>query len=60
MARPLGHRLESHTKTFEIGGFCDFKLRPLPYREGLGLGGCLFSFFYLRQRKEQYGYPQVS
>jgi hypothetical protein len=23
-----------------------------PYREGLGIGGCLFSFFSLRQRKE--------
>jgi hypothetical protein len=32
-------------------GFCDFEFTSLPYREGLGIGGCFFYFFSLRQRK---------
>ena len=39
---PKGRKLESHTKTLTKGGLCPESITLLPYREGLGLGGCLF------------------
>ena len=46
MANPLGRKLESHTKTLMEGGSCLESITLLPYREGLGLGGCFFPFFF--------------
>ena len=42
---PKGRKLESHTKTLTKGGLCPESITSLPYREGLGLGGCLFASF---------------
>ena len=54
MAHPLGRKLESHTKTLMEGGLCPESITPAQYRGRLGGGGCLFSFFSLRQRKWTY------
>ena len=42
---PEGRKPESHTKTLTQGGMPPEAVTPLPYREGLGLGGCLFRSF---------------
>ena len=40
-----GKGFVSHTKTLTQGGMPPESVTPLPYREGLGLGGCLFASF---------------
>ena len=42
---PEGRKPESHTKTLMKGGMPPESVTLLPYREGLGLGGCLFLTF---------------
>ena len=42
---PEGRKPESHTKTLTQGGLPLEAVTLLPYREGLGLGGCLFRSF---------------
>ena len=37
---PEGRKPESHTKTLMKGGLPPESVTPLPYREGLGVGGC--------------------
>ena len=46
MAHPLGHRLESHTKTLMEGGFCLESITSAQYRGRLGGGGCFFASFF--------------
>ena len=40
-----GKGFVSHTKTLTQGGLPPESVTLLPYREGLGLGGCLFLTF---------------
>jgi len=38
-------RVPAYQNLLEVDGFCDFQVASPPYREGLGLGGCLFLTF---------------
>ena len=46
MARPSGHRLREPYQNFENRRSLRFSTTSLPYREGLGLGGCFFGTFF--------------
>ena len=52
---PMGRKLESHTKTLMEGGLCPESTTSLPYREGLGLGGCLFASFSAPEKVRKMG-----
>ena len=41
-----GTGFASDTKTLTEGGLCPESITSLPYREGLGLGGCFFASFF--------------
>ena len=45
MARPLGHRLCEPYQNSDKSRFLRLSATSLPYREGLGIGGCLFVTF---------------
>jgi hypothetical protein len=43
MANPEGAKAgEPYKKPLTEGGLCPESITSLPYREGLGIGGCLF------------------
>ena len=46
----------SHTKPLTEGGLPPESVTPLPYREGLGLGGCLFASFSAPEKVREITY----